>query len=191
MQDDEMMTPSSHGLSAAASQRRGEYMPNPTRPAEVAARMPTYDTFARETFGLPDEWQHVSWQVKGEGAAKYFELVGGVFPEVYKSGKRKGETHWGKPLGGKTETVVVIAKQFKDWVKHWEAETGFCAECLGTGLRWCGWNHERGNRFEPCSQCNETGRLDRDGSRGLSAAEKPGFEGANISNPLPKDHTNE
>jgi hypothetical protein len=59
---------------------------------------------------------------------------------------------------GEEKTACVNDDDLKAEVSRFEKETGRCAKCNGTGQQWQGWNHERGNRYEPCTRCGATGR---------------------------------
>jgi hypothetical protein len=133
----------------------------PPVPEAIANRPPSMEQCARETFNLRADWQLTGWERKGNSpdytTCQFMEIKGGVYPHVMLSGKRKGQTNYRKPEPG-TETVVALTpSQLDAWLLKWEAETGYCHECSGTGLRWSGWNHERGNRYEPCKRCKATG----------------------------------
>lgn len=131
------------------------YMAQPKRPEVVENRMPSAEQHCRELYGFSKDWQVCAWHVKGDGAGKYLELTGGIYPETYKSGKRKGQTNYRKP---QTESMVSLANMAHEaWLVQWERETGYCAACEGTGHERAGWNHIKGCCFRPCQKCDATG----------------------------------
>ncbi len=134
----------------------------PDVPDTVKSRPPTPTRCAIEKFGLPDAWQECRWEKKGlnkdASDFRYLEIEGAVYPHRKASGKYKGDIDWKRPEDGTKMTVSITKQEIDTWMARWEAETGFCQHCSGTGFSVAGWNAERGVRYRPCSRCKQSGR---------------------------------
>jgi hypothetical protein len=134
------------------------YTPDPEKPEAVRLRPPVYDQHARERYNLPADWKVYSWAAKGDKATGYVELKGGVFRKQIERGKRKGKIDYRQPETGTAATISLSNVDHEVWLRRWEAETGYCVECFGTGQEWAGWDHIKGNAYRPCAKCGATGR---------------------------------
>jgi hypothetical protein len=113
---------------------------------------------AKEMLGLPKDWRATTWQVVGDVKSPIgIQLSGGVYRHVKTRGPNKGKTDFRKPEPGSEVTLVVGKAQFEAWRAKWEAETGWCSECHGTGVVFAGWNHITGTRMRVCKPCGGTG----------------------------------
>jgi hypothetical protein len=110
---------------------------------------------AREKHGLPENWQWCSVD-SHEQPEDYIRIEGAVY-ERFRSGKRKGQTNFRKPLPGTERVVFVRDSEIKAWEARQEAATGKCMKCDGTGKEWAGWSAAEGSRFRECRRCNSTG----------------------------------
>lgn len=133
------------------------YMPDPEQPEAVKSRPPTLDQHARELYNLPSDWAAYSWFAHGTKETGYVELKGGVFRKKIERGKNKGKTDFRNPEPGTQATFSLANVAHKAWLRLWEMDTGYCAECNGTGLAWAGWDHVKGSAYRPCKPCNATG----------------------------------
>jgi hypothetical protein len=106
---------------------------------------------------MPANWEAYRWQARGEKETGYVELQGGVFRKKITRGKNKGRTDYRSPEPGTAATLSLSNKAHAEWLKLWEAETGHCVECMGTGKAWAGWNYKHGSCFRPCKECGATG----------------------------------
>ena len=134
-------------------------------PEAVLHRPPRADQHARELYNLSSEWQSYKWEAKGEDPNGYLELTGGVFRERYTRGKRKGETHFGKPEPGTLMTLALPDRLQREWTAKWELETGFCSKCEGTGQQVFGWSSQTGTSYRNCPHCNASGKANVAGER--------------------------
>jgi hypothetical protein len=123
-----------------------------TTAAPEPERPPCWMTLvARQKLGQGEDWH---W-CKAERVGKDDLLIEGGIPGVYLKGKRKGRQKWdGVPL---TKCVITRAETDQAQVNY-EATTGKCRECGGSGQDWERWNHETGHHYRPCKRCGATGR---------------------------------
>lgn len=125
--------------------------PRPERPC-------SHDQFAKELLGLPADWRVVSWKVIEVDKVRVgVQVEGGVYRQTISRGPRKGKLDYRKPEPGSSVTLTIGEKQFHAWRAQWEAETGLCSECSGTGVVFAGWNNITGTRMRPCRPCGGTG----------------------------------
>jgi hypothetical protein len=96
-------------------------------------------------------WKAYSWEPCDEDS-----IVTGDVPDgVYRSGKRKGQPRYKGP-GRK---VIVTRAELQAKAIAYEAETGKCWDCKGTGQAWGGWSKADGPRYRTCSRCSGTGMV--------------------------------
>ncbi len=94
-------------------------------------------------------WKAYEWQ-NCDGDS----IVTGSVPDgVYSKGPRKGEPRFKGP----GERVIVSKVELETMAVAYEAETGKCWDCRGTGKMWAGWNKAEGNSYQECQRCNGTG----------------------------------
>lgn len=122
---------------------------------DAVTRTPTLEQMAREAMDLPPEWNWFRMQCEGQHPDYWgMTIEGGVAPPKTR-GKNAGKPNWRKATLVRKFTATDA--QRKAWLRTWEADTGKCHECWGTGWRWAGWNYETGNRYERCRHCDATG----------------------------------
>lgn len=113
-----------------------------------------FDTCLRDLFDLADGWRPVSLEFKKGGT----EIKGAVMPDRV-VGRKAGSRDWAK-RDKKTERTVYLTDRAKAaWMAAWEARTGTCSACVGSGLKWMGWNRTDGDRFAVCPCCNGSGKV--------------------------------
>ena len=76
-------------------------------------------------------------------------------PRLKKSGADKGGTTW---RGVTMRDCIVTRDEWHAERAAYEAETGACRECFGTGQYAFGWSVDTGLRYRACSRCNATGK---------------------------------
>lgn len=112
----------------------------------------------RREYELPDDFKFYAWKCYPPGSDTiYVEFKGAICTEVYKSGPRKGRTNYQKSTGER-EFHVPVDRAAK-WEAEWQAETGNCLNCTGTGNEWAGWSSTEGNKERPCRKCGATGKV--------------------------------
>lgn len=141
-----------------------------TATADPSAPEPQLDVrteFLKERYGLPDDWIWHTFEGIDPPTYDFARYDGGVYPWAITKGKYKGRTNYKKPVPGTERSVVLSDREFKAWLPTWEARTGKCHKCRGTGQEWRGWNHITGNKYRDCPRCGATGNApcDSDGSR--------------------------
>lgn len=108
-----------------------------------------YSEIARER-GAAEGWQWCSIKAIGEDRKNGAALVtGAVYPLLYKSGKRKGETNYSKPTPGTQREFLITFAEYDARVAAYEAATGNCNRCAGTG------KYDSGR---DCQGCRGTGK---------------------------------
>ena len=83
------------------------------------------------------------------------QIWGGVTDKVYQRGPKKGRPDW---RGVAYTEVVVTDAEILAAGHEYEASTGNCSHCNGTGSIWAGWSIGEGTRYEACPLCKGTGK---------------------------------
>lgn len=104
---------------------------------------------ARSKLGKGDDWRWCKWNAIADG----YHVWGGV-PRPKKSGPNKGRPKWDDPL----DECLVTGREMAEAEAAYEASTGKCRVCGGTGQQWTGWSAKSGNEYRPCTRCGATGR---------------------------------
>lgn len=108
------------------------------------------ETIARRRLGLMDKWEMCGFQ-KLDGLESWtFSMA---VPTFIERGARKGQKKWTGP----TLRCCITSEEIQAEFHRYEAETGQCGLCCGSGQEWAGWNHKTGNRWRTCSRCNGSG----------------------------------
>lgn len=96
-----------------------------------------------------DGWKSVVWHASWNGF-----LVEGCIPDgVYSRGPRKGRPRFNKPY----DKVVVTSAEMDEAAQSYEAVTGKCWDCKGTGQVWNGWSKADGSKYRQCLRCDGSG----------------------------------
>lgn len=120
--------------------------------AHTPVRPPSFiDRVARKKLNAPESWTHFRWQCVGKTNDL---LVTGGIPRLLKSGPRKGKKTW----DGAGETVSITDAELAADYLVYEAETGNCHKCGGSGQEWIGWSATDGNKYQSCKSCAGTGK---------------------------------
>ncbi len=126
--------------------------------------------FCREKYGAPELWRWFKWERKEIDKPHEFLLVeGGVCTAKIERGKRKGQDDWKKRDKAMDRTFVVARKDLDAFQAEWQARTGSCFKCYGTGQEWGGWSAANGNRYRPCTKCNATGNVPSQAEKATSS----------------------
>jgi len=102
-------------------------------------------TIARRKLCEAPEWTVFSLEVLDSGDF----LAAGAIEAVTLGGKKK----W----LGKEKRATITPAELKAEKKRYEATTGKCAECLGTGKILLRWHHIEGTTYQDCVRCKGTG----------------------------------
>ena len=87
-------------------------------------------------------------------------IVTGDVPDgVYRSGPRKGRPRFKGP----GRRVIITRSDMWAVATAYEAETGKCWDCKGTGQTWAGWSKAEGTHYRECQRCGGTGEAQSDG----------------------------
>jgi hypothetical protein len=125
---------------------------------EDPVRFDWINLFCRDRFEVAPDWRWFSWERKEFDQPHEFMLVNGAVCHArFQKGKSAGCTDW-KKRDKSTERMFVIRRaELEAFQREWQARTGKCFECYGTGQDWAGWNAKTGNRYRPCQHCKATG----------------------------------
>jgi hypothetical protein len=115
---------------------------------------------ARKRYGMPERWRWFRSEVKNhDKPSAFIMLTGAICDAKIKRGKYKGNDDWKKRDKTSEAEIPIKFGDIKEVQAEWEAETGKCSNCRGSGKSWIGWGKDTGNRFEPCRPCSATGRV--------------------------------
>jgi hypothetical protein len=118
-------------------------------------RINLFEEHARALAKMPEEWKVYSFKAipNSDGT---LEFKGAIAP-IYSQGKSKGLPNW-KMADKDSERAVYIKDADHDlWLVKWEASTGKCHQCVGTGEVFQSWETGKGVTYKKCSVCVGTG----------------------------------
>jgi hypothetical protein len=106
---------------------------------------------ARRKLGAPPEWELCGWERVGTDGV----LITGGIPRLLKSGPSKGKKTWRD-----SEITKAVVTKGEEAIERaaYEASTGNCGECLGSGKTWAGWKLGEGSSYRQCRDCSGTGK---------------------------------
>lgn len=116
------------------------------------------DAIAIEKSGVAG-WEPCLYEAVGEGTRD--ALISGGVPRILTRGPNKGKRKW----AGKLTRVVVTGAEVDAAMTKYEAETGICAECEGTGRITAGWSATEGTKYRTCGKCGGTGKANLKGNQ--------------------------
>ena len=123
------------------------------------ATMNMLSEHAKEMLGMPPDWEAYQFEAIGgtfDQPAKLLKVTGAVAPAKTR-GKYKGRPNWKKLDKATEKTVFITPAEHAEWLRQWEAKTGICANCTGTGQVMKRWTAANGVERMPCSDCGGTG----------------------------------
>jgi hypothetical protein len=127
----------------------------------MSERVDFAELTAKRKANHPDGWWMFKWEKVGDDIL----LVTGAVCPPKKTGKYKGRPNY-KGRDRSTEARIGLTYAEIDATRlAWEAETGKCSECQGSGQEWAGWSKDEGNRFRPCRRCGATGTAPKAGAQ--------------------------
>ena len=112
-----------------------------------------HELTARRVHSLPPEWRagvYRSLHPLG------FELIGSVPIGIISRGPRKGRPKF--PPRNQWRAVVISNEQVAETWRQWEAETGRCSHCGGSGQQVKSISVTEGASYRTCSGCGGTGK---------------------------------
>lgn len=115
------------------------------------ARMEHLEAAARKKLSAPDGWR----AYKFECIADCYLIEGSVPVGVYARGPRKGQPKW----SGDGDQTILTRDDVEKANASYQATTGNCGECMGTGKEFVSWSKKDGLVQRPCAQCRGTGKL--------------------------------
>ena len=96
-----------------------------------------------------DRWQAFQWESVTGGSVVRGEVPSGV----YVRGPKKGRPRFGRPGAAHKQRVVVSHAEMESAAKEYEASTGLCWDCKGSGDVSVGWSAEHGVKRATCARC--------------------------------------
>ena len=145
--------------TAAADARFDERCSRRSLTTNQLRHMELLDECARDKAGMRDDWSPYSFRClpPHPQETELVEVIGAVAP-LKTRGKSKGSHNWDKMDKSTKRVVYITLKEHSEWVKAWEAKTGNCATCRGTGNEWRGWSVNEGSRYNQCTKCHGSGK---------------------------------
>jgi hypothetical protein len=108
---------------------------------------------ARRVHSLPPEWRACVYRSLHPLG---FELTGAEPIGTISRGPRKGRPKW--PPRNQWRAVLVSAEQVAETRRQWEADTGLCSYCGGSGQQLKGVSVAEGPSYRTCGGCGGTGQ---------------------------------
>ena len=113
-----------------------------------------YAEHAKEKYSLSPAWRIYRWECLPHDAreSRFINLTGAVAPNKT-TGKHAGQPAWSKRDRTTDVTVTLTLKEHEEWKKEWEARTGKCSNCTGTGKVLESWSVKDGVKYRTCPKC--------------------------------------
>jgi len=124
-------------------------------PTEIGHR----ERIALRKIGDQPGFQWYEWEAIGNEKTRDVLMTGCVVTRTYQRGPRKGQPVY----DGLKQRVVVTGAEIEAERTRYEAETGKCAECMGSARVVAGWDHITGAAYRPCRVCKATGKVHDEG----------------------------
>lgn len=111
----------------------------------------------RAEHGLGHEFVFYRWaMMPGYGDPLYCEFEGAVC-NLYVRGPKRGKPNY--KTARDVRKFAVGLQTAKDWESQWQASTGGCLRCTGTGQIVMRVSAKDGAVRGPCPQCTGTGKM--------------------------------
>ena len=111
---------------------------------------------ARDKLGLGDEYELYAAEVLPHNAPRdapcVFHVNLGV-PRLLTRGPNKGQKRW----DGDRQEQWLGEAEVEAQARRYEAETGKCCACTGTGKQVARWSVTDGTTYRDCGRCHGTG----------------------------------
>lgn len=122
----------------------------------MTERPDLYNLFGASS-GMPAGWRWYALEaLDGVSPGSAVLITGAVCTATFSRGARVGQVNWAK-RDKTTDRKLVATKAQLDAVRDaWEAETGKCSDCGGSGQQAWGWGSE-GAMYRHCRRCGTTG----------------------------------
>lgn len=122
--------------------------------------MDFYNLIAAER-GMPAGWKWNLLKCVGEleNDGSGVLVTGAVCTAIYSRGKRKGDTNWKKRDRSTEKELFISRNEYEKRRQKWQADTGKCVECLGSGKTLASMSIYTGKTYRPCHECKATGRI--------------------------------
>ena len=117
---------------------------------------------ARRKVNGAEGWAVCAWERIGDG--NDLVVTGGV-PRLLKTGPRKGKPTW---RDVPTQKAVVTGAEIEAEKARYEADTGKCSDCMGSGQVFASWSQAEGKKCCTCGRCGGTGERPNVGAKAAS-----------------------
>ena len=117
-----------------------------------------YSMIARKKYGLSEEWKAYIFEAVGEPPNFIATKITGAVAPLKTRGANKGDRNWSKMDKSTKKTVYIKPEEYSQFISEWEAETGLCSKCRGTGQEVHGSHIELGTYYRQCKKCCGTGK---------------------------------
>jgi hypothetical protein len=108
------------------------------------------EDLAKSKAGI-EGWKACCWERAGDDSI----VTGSVPVGTYRSGPRKGRLKFVGPF----TKVVVTRSELESAAIAYEATTGLCWDCKGSGRVVVGWSKAEGSRYQSCDRCGGSGKV--------------------------------
>ena len=110
---------------------------------------------AKRLNDLPDGWKWYELDAR-DMPDDFFKMVGDVPIGVITRGINKGHPKFAPKTKGRS--FFLRMSQVEETKKLWEAETGKCSKCDGTGREQSGYSWKTGHSYVNCGKCDGNGK---------------------------------
>jgi hypothetical protein len=114
-----------------------------------------YSLAAQRLRGMPADWQWCTVESKDSPYGNFIQVTGSVPVGTYSRGPRKDQPKW--PAAKDCQVFQFSPAQLEQVRLDWQAETGHCFTCGGSGQERFGWSKAEGSRYRKCGRCGGTG----------------------------------
>lgn len=114
-----------------------------------------YNLAAQRLKEMPIDWKWCTIESKESPYGRFAQVTGAAPVGIYSRGPRKGQPKW--PAAKDCQVFQFTPDQLEQVKLTWEAETGHCFQCGGSGQERFGWSKAEGSRYRKCGRCSGTG----------------------------------
>lgn len=117
-----------------------------------------YVEAAREKYNLSDDWEWFKLEAIGPVKGPRATMIIGAVAPLKTRGKYKGYHDWKRRDKTTEIRCIVTEAEHTAFCLRYEAKTGNCHYCRGTGQEWAGWSAQEGDRYRICHRCKGDGK---------------------------------
>lgn len=118
-----------------------------------------FEDHARELLNVPETYTTLKWEMMPDHSPfTHCKITLCLRPDNYTAGPKEGTPKWSTRDKTKDRQVIISMKEHDAWLLSWEAKTGLCHECQGSGKRYVRWSAATGTEYKPCDRCSAMGK---------------------------------